>query len=490
MLAARRRTPTARSSCSTARPSASSPAADGTVRSLPALFLYTGASTESGTLEARPAVLTAPEITTYDSAILFQPLELAVEREVGVGVLQPHRHERKGLLGSNSTRSMVLPGEVGAEPRAGGSHGGAGWFGSAAGGWNRTDLAQPGSVFDSLRDPHLPGGGGASPDANAGGAGGGVDAAARPGSAGAHRRRAGRRRRQRHRRQSRWRCRRRRPPHRGAPRGERLSSPLAAAPAASTTTPVAVAAVASRSLTAAEVDLRPRHPARRQRWHRRWRRCRRRADRRGGAGTMYLEQVDAESGVAAPGSLRLANPIDPVRAALTPLPALGDGDVWSIDPATGVVVLDVARVRGEVLGDQLVLGAEDGTALGSLPHRRPAAGRRCRGPGRLPRRARRWRRRRRTSMPPPASSRSAMPSPSTASRACKASRPRRPYAWSPTTTCCSAPKAAGAQRSLVPRPPARLARPAARRGAGGGPHHATVARRRHAGQQHRGAAGR
>src|SRR6185436_15011304 len=53
-----------------------------------------------------------------------------------------------------------------------------------------------------------------------------------------------------------------------------------------------------------------------------------RADRRGGAGTTYLEVVDPATGIAAPGRLLLANPIDPARAALTPLPALGEGAVW------------------------------------------------------------------------------------------------------------------------------------------------------------------
>src|SRR6185369_15361712 len=150
------------------------PQPDHSVRRVNGLFLYTGASTDTGSLVIRPTVLTAPEITTYDSAILFNPLELAVDSEVGVATESRVDMTKKGLLGSTSTRSMVLPGETGAAARAGGSHGGAGWLGSAAGGWNRTDLTAAGSGFDSLRNPTLPGGGGGSPDGNAGGAGGGV----------------------------------------------------------------------------------------------------------------------------------------------------------------------------------------------------------------------------------------------------------------------------------------------------------------------------
>ncbi|MGH9362991.1 MAG: Ig-like domain-containing protein, partial [Thermoanaerobaculia bacterium] len=119
------------------------------VRRVGGLFLFTGASTDSGALEVKPSVLTAPEITTYDSAVLFHPLELAVDHEVGVGVGSRIDMSRKGLLGSTSTRSIQLPGETVAQARAGGSHGGSGWFGSAPGGWNRTGLAQPGSVYDS-----------------------------------------------------------------------------------------------------------------------------------------------------------------------------------------------------------------------------------------------------------------------------------------------------------------------------------------------------
>ena len=124
----------------------------------------------------RPSVLTAPEITTYDSAILFHPLELAVDEALTVGFGSRIDMTSRGLLGNTSTRSVVLPGETKSAQWAGGSHGGRGWFGSPSGGWNRplSQLTQPGTVYDSLRDPHLPGSGGTSSNASAGGAGGGV----------------------------------------------------------------------------------------------------------------------------------------------------------------------------------------------------------------------------------------------------------------------------------------------------------------------------
>ncbi len=64
----------------------------------------------------------------------------------------------KGLLGSTTTQSMILPGQTGSQQNAGGSHGGSGGPGSPLG-WTRTDLYAPGSVYDSVKDPALPGGG-------------------------------------------------------------------------------------------------------------------------------------------------------------------------------------------------------------------------------------------------------------------------------------------------------------------------------------------
>jgi len=336
------------------------PQTDGTVRSLPALFLYTGGSTETGALVVRPTVLTAPEITTYDSAILYHPLELAIGLELGVAAESRIDTTRRGLLGSKlvsgTIRSMVLPGETGAAARAGGSHGGRGWFGSGG--------TLPGSVHDSLRDPRLPGGGGGTVDANAGGTGGGVirllagdarvhvdgsivtnggDGAGTGGggAGGAVRLAAGRL-------EGRGRIEARggagpSVSSSGGGGGGRVSITWRELAASFNLATQVDASGGLNSLSAAS------------------------ADRRGGAGTVYLEAVDAETGVAGPGRLLLQNPLEPVRAALTPLPALGSGTVTSIDPATAKVVLGVASVRGNLVGDKLVLLAADGTELGRFP---------------------------------------------------------------------------------------------------------------------------
>jgi hypothetical protein len=151
------------------------PQSDGMVRSLPAVSLWAGASASEGSIVVRPSVLTAPEITSYNSAILFHPFELEVQDRLGIGGGCRIDVSGRGLLGSTTTQAMVLPGEVGSSRMAGGSHGGSGWYGSPSGGWNRNDLQQPGSVYGNLRAPRLPGGGGASNSPSIpGGAGGGV----------------------------------------------------------------------------------------------------------------------------------------------------------------------------------------------------------------------------------------------------------------------------------------------------------------------------
>ncbi|HWM74328.1 MAG TPA: carboxypeptidase regulatory-like domain-containing protein, partial [Nocardioides sp.] len=329
------------------------PQTDGSVRSLPALFLYTGGATETGTLAVRPTVLTAPEITTYDSAILYHPLELAIDQELGVASESRIEMTRKGLLGSklisSTIRSMVLPGETGAAARAGGAHGGRGWFGSGG--------TLPGSVYDSLRDPRLPGGGGGTVDTNAGGTGGGVirllagdarvhldgsivanggdGAGTGGGGAGGAVRLAVGRLEGRGRIETRGGA--------GVGSGSNVGGGGGGGRVSITWRELAASFDLAKQVDAAGGANN---------------------DRRGGAGTIYLEAVDAETGVAGPGRLLLQNPLEPVRAALTPLPALGTGTVASVDPATAKVVLGVAGVRGNLVGDKLVLLAADGTELG------------------------------------------------------------------------------------------------------------------------------
>ncbi len=156
------------------------PRSDGTVRTLPALFLYTGASTESGSLAGAAGGAHRPR----DHHLrLGDPLPPAGAHGGARGrrrPAQPHRHDDEaGCSATPRPARWCCPARPVPQARAGGSHGGAGWFGSPTGGWNRNDLAQPGSIFDSLRDPHLPGGGGTSTDTGSnpldgGGTGGGV----------------------------------------------------------------------------------------------------------------------------------------------------------------------------------------------------------------------------------------------------------------------------------------------------------------------------
>lgn len=105
------------------------PQPDHAPRQLPALLLYPGAETVLGTLTPLPTVLTAPEVTSYDSAILYYPLELAIEHELAIAAGTRIDLSGRGLLGSTSTRAMLLQGMVGPTGPAGGSHGGRGWFG-------------------------------------------------------------------------------------------------------------------------------------------------------------------------------------------------------------------------------------------------------------------------------------------------------------------------------------------------------------------------
>ncbi|MCP4655056.1 MAG: hypothetical protein GY856_06510, partial [bacterium] len=100
------------------------PRTDGGVRRLPAMYIYAGGQIDVGELVVEPTVLTAPEVTSYESADLFHPLELAIDEIFAVGHGCRVDLSERGLLGSTTEDSMVLPGEVGAEPWAGGSHGG------------------------------------------------------------------------------------------------------------------------------------------------------------------------------------------------------------------------------------------------------------------------------------------------------------------------------------------------------------------------------
>jgi hypothetical protein len=153
------------------------PPEDGSIRQLDALFLYAGGDLGSGSLVTQPSVLTVPEITSYASAIQYYPLELEVARAIGVGAGARIDVSRRGLLGNSCCEGVTLPGETRSEGGAGGSHGGAGWYGylySPPSPYTVRDYYAPGSVYDSVRDPRLPGSGGSYLYQGAAGAGGGV----------------------------------------------------------------------------------------------------------------------------------------------------------------------------------------------------------------------------------------------------------------------------------------------------------------------------
>ena len=134
-------------------------------QSVGGLVLYAGGDVENGALSVRETVLTAPEITSYQSAVTHHPIALDVERLVAVGAASEVRLTGRGLLGSTRDQSLLAPGLVAPGDGGGGSHGGRG-----------TGPA-PGPVHGRLAWPDLPGVGGGSTsgsETNAGGAGGGV----------------------------------------------------------------------------------------------------------------------------------------------------------------------------------------------------------------------------------------------------------------------------------------------------------------------------
>ncbi len=162
------------------------PQTDSTVRTLTSLFIWAGA--QDGTLVVNPSVLTAPEVTSYASSVLFYALELTVTDTMGLGAACRIDMSARGLLGSTPTQSMILPGQTGSQQYAGGSHGGSGTPGSPSGGFARTDLSPAGSVYDAVKDPSLPGGGGGyatggtGTTPTGGGTGGGVVRLLAPGA--------------------------------------------------------------------------------------------------------------------------------------------------------------------------------------------------------------------------------------------------------------------------------------------------------------------
>lgn len=141
------------------------PRSDGQPHAIGRLYLYSGL--EQGAV--RPATLTTPEITSANSPVLYNPLKLDIGTQLGLGAGSVIKAQ--GLMGSTSTVTVTLPGMTAPETNAGGSHGGLGGTGLKP----FSPRTKPGQVYDSVREPSLPGTGGRSSSSDAsGGAGGGV----------------------------------------------------------------------------------------------------------------------------------------------------------------------------------------------------------------------------------------------------------------------------------------------------------------------------
>ncbi len=332
----------------------------GAPRAVEGLALYAGALPAAGeTITVRPSVLTAPEVTSINSSVLFYPLHLAIGHTFALGSACRVDMDGRGLHGNSGDQRVALPGESPSDSHAGGSHGGAGWYGAYNQGWERTDLRYPGSVYDSLRDPRLPGGGGGGRgDSVYGGNGGGVIRLLGPGAT-FH--------------------------LSGALTADGLEgddgySSGGGGGAGGTVRLVAARIEGSGSisadgglgrdfmhgggggggrvaLTTAElVGFEPSSQVSATGG----RTESSGAIRFGGAGTVFVELVDPLTGDPLDrGALYLANRTGS-PAAHTPLPALGEATLLDVDPVTAVLTLEAPSARGDLTGETLMLEPANG----------------------------------------------------------------------------------------------------------------------------------
>ncbi len=338
------------------------PQNDGTVRTVPALYIYSGGEFDGGgNLVAKPTRLTAPEINTYDSAITHHNLELEVERALGVGHGSSIDMDGRGLLGKRGDgRVILLPGQTAPQTYAGGSHGGLGWYGAPGGGWSASSLRDPGNTYGSLRDPHLPGGGGGTSGGStaAGGTGGGVirlfaenatvhlagsiRARGKNGSGGG-----------------------------GAGGAVRLvvgrlegGGTIDASGGNGSSANKAGGGGGGRiSLSYHELDgamdlatqvkaVGAGTSSSPQRF--------------AGVGTIFVEQLD-EFGLPLDGGRLMLHNQSGKPANFTPLPSLGDGSVVAVDAVEGSVTLDLAQLQDVLVGDLLVLEWNGGLSTALMP---------------------------------------------------------------------------------------------------------------------------
>jgi len=337
-----------------------SPPENGQSRTLEGLALYTGGESDGGTaLTVHPSVLTAPEVTSIDSSILYYPLELTIGHTLAVGSESRVSMDGKGLHGSSGEQFVALPGERASSVEAGGSHGGAGWYGSSSVLWDHTDLHLPGSTYDSLRDPSLPGaGGGGYGPGVFGGQGGGAIRLIGPGATfhvagrltangligdygythggggGAG----------------------------GTVRlvAARLEGPGSISADGGTGRNFAVAGGGGGGRIALSIgEIIGLDPSVQISARGGWSEVDDQ-QRFGGAGTVFVELLDPANGDPLDdGALALANPTGS-PAAVSPLPSLGDASIVDADPVTGVLTLEAPNSNGDLAGETLVVEPGNG----------------------------------------------------------------------------------------------------------------------------------
>lgn len=329
------------------------PQPGGAFRQLPSLFLYAGGErAANGSLVVQATRLTTPEITTLGSTVLYNPLELEISGMLGVGGATQVDLKGRGLLGGTVGSGIVeatLPGIRGAGLAAGGSHGGSGLPG-----YRFTEsITQPGEVYDDLRHPHLPGGGGRSEVANVfGGGGGGVIRIAGGGSL-----------------QLEGELLANAPDGGNGPGGAGGAIDLELArlggwgriDASGGVGPLdgpkgygggGRIAIRYRQL-ASDFDFFGQVLARGGG----------NLDRSvAGAGTIYREQLPETGSASGLGTLQIVNGLlqasyPPQLAFPTPLPGVGEGRLVAADPGGASLLLDVPAVVGEVAGESLVIAA-------------------------------------------------------------------------------------------------------------------------------------
>ncbi len=328
------------------------PNSDGSIREVPSVTLYAGYDTIGGN-GAHGSRLTAPKVTTYSTNTKYYPFELAISEELAIGHGCRIDLEGRGLLGNTGTidepgaLTALLPGQTGPEIYAGGSHGGRGGYGN----WDSNVPSQPAKVYDSIRQPALPGIGGwlfhESLQADGGGvitlhAGGAtlklVGDIVADGLAG--------------------------PSYSGSGAGGSVYMEIGTLSGQGLITANGGSggtagggggriALYARNL-GATVDLSSQLRVRGGSA----------IGHLAGAGTVYYEALDPITGEGSGiGELLVSNTNDPLSAAYTPLPALGRGAVTAVDSTLATVTLDITSTFANPAGERIVLTDESGVEI-------------------------------------------------------------------------------------------------------------------------------